>query len=44
MLLRTGPWPGDVPVQRLAAELGHETASALPLPDDAAADWACAGG
>lgn len=39
-LLDAGPWPGEEWMRRVAAELGHETAFARPLPDGADADWA----
>jgi PhzF family phenazine biosynthesis protein len=39
-LLDTATWPGEEWMRQVAAELGHETAFALPLPDDAGADWA----
>jgi len=39
-LLETGTWPDAVWMQRIAAELGHETAFARPLPVGADADWA----
>ncbi|MGW3321591.1 PhzF family phenazine biosynthesis protein [Streptomyces virginiae] len=39
-LLPAGPWPDDVWLGQLAAELNHpETAFALPLPAGAEADW-----
>ncbi|HEV8560467.1 MAG TPA: PhzF family phenazine biosynthesis isomerase [Actinophytocola sp.] len=39
-LLDTVGWPGDAWMRQVAAELGHETAFAHPLPADAHADWA----
>ena len=39
-LLDTGTWPDSKWMRRVAAELGHETAFAHPLPDGAGADWA----
>jgi PhzF family phenazine biosynthesis protein len=39
-LLDSGPWPDDEWMRQVAAELGHETAFARPLPDGADADWA----
>jgi len=39
-LLDAGTWPGAEWMRRIAAELGHETAFARPLPDGAGADWA----
>jgi len=39
-LLDAGTWPSAEWMHRVAAELGHETAFALPLPDDADDDWA----
>ncbi|GAA2650265.1 MULTISPECIES: PhzF family phenazine biosynthesis protein [Streptomyces] len=39
-LLPVGPWPDDVWLGQLAAELNHpETAFALPLPAGSEADW-----
>jgi PhzF family phenazine biosynthesis protein len=39
-LLDTVGWPDDAWMRQVAAELGHETAFAHPLPADAHADWA----
>ncbi|HTR91176.1 MAG TPA: PhzF family phenazine biosynthesis isomerase [Trebonia sp.] len=39
-LLDTGTWPDSDWMRQVAAELGHETAFARPLPDGAGADWA----
>ncbi|MFJ3514402.1 MULTISPECIES: PhzF family phenazine biosynthesis protein [unclassified Streptomyces] len=39
-LLPAGPWPDDVRLGQIAAELNHpETAFALPLPAGGEADW-----
>ncbi|HEX4291233.1 MAG TPA: PhzF family phenazine biosynthesis protein [Trebonia sp.] len=38
-LLDAGNWPDATWMRRVAAELGHETAFARPLPEDAGADW-----
>jgi PhzF family phenazine biosynthesis protein len=39
-LLDSGTWPDKDWMRGIAAELGHETAFARPLPDGADADWA----
>jgi PhzF family phenazine biosynthesis protein len=39
-LLETGTWPDTAWMRQVAAELGHESAFARPLPDGASADWA----
>jgi PhzF family phenazine biosynthesis protein len=39
-LLDAGTWPHEEWMRRIAAELGHETAFASPLPDGGGADWA----
>jgi PhzF family phenazine biosynthesis protein len=39
-LLDAGTWPDKDWMRQIAAELGHETAFARPLPDGAGADWA----
>jgi PhzF family phenazine biosynthesis protein len=39
-LLDAGRWPDEAWMQRVAAELSHETAFARPLPDGDDADWA----
>jgi PhzF family phenazine biosynthesis protein len=38
-LLDAGTWPDAEWMRQVAAELGHETAFARPLPDGADADW-----
>jgi PhzF family phenazine biosynthesis protein len=39
-LLDAGAWPSGEWMRGIAAELGHESAFALPLPDGDDADWA----
>ena len=39
-LLGAGTWPDATWMRQVAAELGHETAFARPLSNDAGADWA----
>ncbi len=39
-LLETATWPAEQWMRQVAAELGHETAFARPLPDEAGVDWA----
>jgi predicted PhzF superfamily epimerase YddE/YHI9 len=39
-LLNGDTWPDQKWMRQVAAELGHETAFARPLPDSADADWA----
>jgi PhzF family phenazine biosynthesis protein len=39
-LLDASTWPSEEWMRRIAAELGHETAFAFPLPDGADHDWA----